>query len=303
MTAATPARRTRSVPGARLERLWETTQTPGRGSVRGGSFPARLRNRYDGELRIALRGDRPTIIANFVSTLDGVVAFDADESSGGGEVSGFFEPDRFVMGLLRAMADVVLVGAGTVRAAPTHEWTARRVQPKSEQVFDQWRRRLGLASAQPTTVVVTASGSVDPRHPGLSAPDVPVILVTTKAGAERLRAAGPGPNARIEIAGHDDRISMAQLMRVLRATRAHIVLCEGGPHLIGDLVEEHLLDELFLTVAPQLAGRDRATPRLGLVEGAAFEVDGAPWARLVSVRRSGDHLFLRHAFSGRRRRS
>lgn len=75
------------------------------------------------------------MVANFVSTLDGVVAFDTDESSGGGEVSGFFDPDRFVMGLLRAMADVVLVGAGTVRSAPTHEWTARRVHPASAALY------------------------------------------------------------------------------------------------------------------------------------------------------------------------
>ena len=74
-------------------------------------------------------------VANFVATLDGVVAFDTDESSGGGEISGFFDPDRFVMGLLRAMADVVLVGAGTVRSAPTHEWTARRVHPASAALY------------------------------------------------------------------------------------------------------------------------------------------------------------------------
>lgn len=76
---------------------------------------------------MVLRNDRPTVIANFVSTVDGVVAFDVIGSSGGGEISGFFAADRFVMGLLRAMADVVLVGAGTVRAAPTHEWTPRHV--------------------------------------------------------------------------------------------------------------------------------------------------------------------------------
>ena len=106
--------------------------------------------------------DRPTVIANFVSTLDGVVAFDTEGASGGGEISGFFEPDRFVMGLLRAMADVVLVGAGTVRAAPTHEWTARHVQRASADAFALWRRRLGITTAQPTTVVVTASGVARP---------------------------------------------------------------------------------------------------------------------------------------------
>jgi riboflavin biosynthesis pyrimidine reductase len=245
-----------------------------------------------------LRPDRPTVIANFVSTIDGVVAFDVEGGSGGGEVSGFSDPDRFVMGMLRAMADVVLVGAGTVRAAPTHEWTPRRVHPGSTALYATWRKRMGIANPQPTTIVATASGSLDLAHPGLSAPDVPVILATTKAGADRLRAAGPAPNARIEIAGTGGHVAATRLIGIAAATGARLILCEGGPHLIGDLLAAGLLDELFLTVAPQLAGRDEATRRLALVEGAAFKVATAPWAELGSVRRSSDHLFLRYRVGG-----
>jgi riboflavin biosynthesis pyrimidine reductase len=80
---------------------------------------------------------------------------------------------------------------------------------------------------------------------------------------------------------------------------ARLILCEGGPHLIGDLLGAGLLDELFLTVAPQLAGRDEGKPRLALVEGAAFDVGAAPWANLGSVRRSGDLLFLRYGLGQR----
>ena len=265
--------------------------------VRGGPrgrLPPDLRDRYDGQLRVALRADRPTVIANFVSTIDGVVAFDTDGSSGGGEVSGFAAADRFVMGLLRAMADVVLVGAGTVRAAPTHEWTPRRVQRRSAAQYATWRKRMGVTSMQPTTMVVTASGELDLTHPGLSAPDVPVILATTRSGKARLRKAGPAPNARIQVVGTGRQIPAVRLVEAVAATGARLVLCEGGPHLIGDLVGAGLLDELFLTIAPQLAGRDVATHRLGLVEGAAFSVATAPWAALGSVRRSGDLVFLRY---------
>lgn len=206
------------------------------------------------------------MVANFVSTLDGVVAFDTDESSGGGEVSGFFDPDRFVMGLLRAMADVVLVGAGTVRSAPTHEWTARRVHPASAALYAEWRARIGVPSPQPTTIVATASGGLDPSHPGLSAPDVPVIVATTRAGAKRLGSAGLASNVRVEIAGVGDRVAAPRLL------------------------------EIAGSIAPQIAGRDDRTPRLGLVQGTAFTVAGAPWADLVSVRRADDHLFLRYRF-------
>jgi riboflavin biosynthesis pyrimidine reductase len=62
------------------------------------------------------------------------------------------------------------------------------------------------------------------------------------------------------------------------------------------MLRDRLIDELFLTIAPQIAGRSESTPRLGLVEGAAFTVDAAPWSRLVDLRRSGDHLFARYRF-------
>jgi riboflavin biosynthesis pyrimidine reductase len=243
-----------------------------------------------------LRPDRPTVIANFVSTLDGVVAFDTDESSGGGEVSGFFDPDRFVMGLLRAMADVVLVGAGTVRAAPKHEWTARRVHRSSAALYGEWRRILGLAAAQPTTIVASARGNLDPAHPGLSAPDVPVVVATTAAGAAHLAAITFAPNTRVEVTGTGSGVAAPDLLEIARSAGAGLILCEGGPHVIGDLLKSELLDELFLTIAPQIAGRDKDAERFSFVEGLTFTVATAPWAELVSVRRAGDHLFLRYRF-------
>lgn len=297
MTTQRRAGPVRPAEPVRLERLWDAGRAESARaarSARGGSFPASLHDGYDGELRIPLRPDRPTVVANFVSTLDGVVAFDVDGSSGGGEVSGFFDPDRFVMGLLRAMADVVLVGAGTVRAAPTHEWTARRVHPASAAFYAKWRTRMGIPKAQPTTIVATTSGTLDPSHPGLSAPDVPVIVATTKAGARRVTSAAPASNVSVKVAGTGDRVMAPKLLEIAGSIGARLVLCEGGPHLIGDLMGAGLLDELFLTMAPQVAGRDDMTPRLGFVAGRAFAIADAPWADLVSVRRAADHLFLRY---------
>jgi riboflavin biosynthesis pyrimidine reductase len=283
-----------------LERLWEPmtdaqTMAPGSAATdRGGRLPVGLRDQYDGHLNVALRPDRPTVIANFVSTLDGVVAFDVDGRSGGAEISGFSEADRFVMGLLRAIADVVLVGAGTVRAASTHEWTPRHVHRGSAELYETWRKRMGIPNTQPTTIVATASGSLDPKHPGLSTPDVPVIVATTSAGAQRLQAAGPASNVKIEITDVGQPIPASALVELAASAGARLILCEGGPHLIGELLKADLLDVLFLTIAPQVAGRDAAARRLALVEGAAFDVATAPWAELRSVRRSGDHLFVRY---------
>jgi riboflavin biosynthesis pyrimidine reductase len=72
------------------------------------------------------------------------------------------------------------------------------------------------------------------------------------------------------------------------------VLCDGGPQLFGQFLAARLVDELFLTIAPQIAGRGVEAPRLGLVEGTAFAVDAARWGRITALRRAADHLFTRY---------
>ena len=252
---------------------------------------AALRSRYGGELSIPLRTDRPTTIVNFVSTLDGVTSYSTPEASGGGEISGHFEPDRFVMGLLRALADVVLVGAGTLRADSDGAWTPRSIHPDNASEFRDLREGLGLRP-NPITAIVTGSGSIDLRHPGLADPAVEVVVVTTRAGEAVLRQ--QAVPRHIEIRSTGDRVEPRDLLRTLAFRGADLVLCEGGPHLLGQLLEARVVDEIFLTIAPQLAGRSSSTPRLGLVEGAAFTVADAPWARLADLRRAGDHLFARY---------
>ena len=142
---------------------------------RGRRLSGPLQVRYGGPLAIPLRTDRPTVVSNFVATLDGVVSYNTAEAGGGGEISGFFEPDRFVMGVLRAVADAVLIGAGTLRAAPEEHWTADFIHPPSASEFGDLRSALGIRP-QPLTAVVTASGAIDLDHPGLADPDVPVML-------------------------------------------------------------------------------------------------------------------------------
>ena len=73
----------------------------------------------------------------------------------------------------------------------------------------------------------------------------------------------------------------------------------GGPQLLGDFFAEGLLDELFLTLAPQIAGRDTSTERPGLVTGQRFAPEHPLWGTLVSVKRAGSHLFLRYAFEAK----
>jgi len=144
--------------------------------------PVDLVARYGGPLEIPITADRPTLLVNFVATLDGVVALGPGEERGGGVISGFFEPDRFVMALLRAIADVVLMGAGTIAGTSSTNWTAEHLQPDHAAAFARWRHDLGLA-AHPTTVIVTGSGDVPLGRRGVDDPTLPVIFATTAAGA------------------------------------------------------------------------------------------------------------------------
>jgi riboflavin biosynthesis pyrimidine reductase len=283
-----------------IEGLWEA---PGMSaaSVRGGRLPADLAERFRARLEIPLRTDRPTIAANFVSTLDGVVALDRAGETGGREISGGFEPDRFVMGLLRATADAVLVGAGTVRASRTHAWTPARVHPASAAAFAGWRRDLGLASAAPTTVVVSASGDLEPGQLDLSDPNVSFVVATTANGARQLQRRWPSDRVEIVPIADGRRLPIDALLGLLRERGYGLVLSEGGPTLFAELLAARAVDELFLTVAPQLAGRVNGNSRLGLVEGVSFVPGLAPWATLRSVMRSEDHLFLRYDLADRGR--
>jgi riboflavin biosynthesis pyrimidine reductase len=272
-----------------LEPLWQAAAERA-AEARGEQMPVELEARYGGRLLVPLATDRPTVIANFVSTLDGVVALGAGESTGGGPISGFHEPDRFVMGLLRSLADVVLIGAGTLRGSTAHRWTPAHVHPASAASFARWRAQMGLSPA-PTTIIVSASGDLPLHHPGLNDPGVPVVVATTSAGARRLRAAGADRHLEVETPGNGEDLTADQIEALTARLGARLVLCEGGPHVLGQLEGADLVDELFLTVAPQVVGRSGG--RLGLVEGVALPASSR-WQALVSVHRSADHLFLRY---------
>jgi riboflavin biosynthesis pyrimidine reductase len=277
----------------RIEPLWEAQTRFAGDVVRGGPLPAILAARYGADLAIPLQHDGPTIVANFVSTLDGVVALDRSGETGGREISGGFEPDRFLMGLLRATADAVLVGAGTVRASRTQDWTPAHVYSASDAAFADWREQLALAPA-PTTVIVTGSGELDPSQSGRLGADAPVIVATTSAGARRLDRAVPRHHAEVVVLAEHGPVPVDALLELFRQRDFMLVLSEAGPTLFGQLLASRSVDELFLTLSPQLVGRNEGSPRLGLVEGIGLSPGLAPWSRMQSVMRSDDHLFLRY---------
>ena len=250
-----------------------------------------------GHLQFPLHPGRPYLIGNFVSTLDGVVTLNIPGQAGGGPISGFNPHDHLVMGLLRAVADAVIVGAGTLRAVPQHRWTAAYAAPAYASTYQQLRARLGKPEP-PLNVIVTARGEITLDLPVFQSDEVPVLLVTTTQGEERIRAQRVPPSVQIAAVQNAGSLSAAAIVQAVCAVRqCQVILVEGGPQLLGDFFAEQLLDELFLTLAPQIAGRDTSTERPGLVTGHRFAPEHPLWGTLVSVKRAGSHLFLRYAFT------
>jgi riboflavin biosynthesis pyrimidine reductase len=110
-----------------------------------------------GRFRFPPRTGRPYIVANFVTTLYGVVSLRAPGHEGGGDISGFNQDDRVVMGLLRAISDAVVVGVGTLRAAPQHLWTAEYICPSLAHEYVELRASLGKPEP-PLNVIVSGTG-------------------------------------------------------------------------------------------------------------------------------------------------
>ena len=280
---------------APLETLFETKL----GSVM--PLPPKLARLY-GSLRVPLPRSHPHVFSNFVTTLDGVVSLNTKGHASGADISGRNAQDRMVMGLLRAIADVVIIGSGTLDADRRHVWTAGAIFPELENEY-LWLRKALAKRGAPLNVIVSGSGGIDLRLPVFASGKVPVLIVTTTAGARRLRKqlAPDSVEIRAIRRGASSIPPSAILDEVYRVNPGKLILVEGGPRLLGDFYAERLIDEQFLTLAPQIAGRDAGDQRLSLVMGKVFAPRDPRWGTLMDVRRGGRLLFLRYAFPERNR--
>lgn len=275
----------------RLEQLYD---------LDGGSglpLPSELAALY-GNLEFPSHFGRPYVISNFVSTLDGVVSLDAHGKTVGDVISGSNQQDHMVMGLLRAAADVVIIGAGTLRASPKHVWTPQHVFPPFGSIYKTLRVRMGKHPS-PLIVIVTAHGNVDLSLPIFHIAEVPVLIVTTNTGVRQIKRIDPPELVQIVEANDTPSITAHEILKTITkaSPSAETILIEGGPHLMGTFFAERCLDEMFLTLSPQVAGRQNSLERLGIVAEQIFTPDHPLWGRLVSLKRGGSHLFLRYAFA------
>jgi riboflavin biosynthesis pyrimidine reductase len=223
--------------------------------------------------------------ANMVASLDGAAAL-AGRTGG---LSG--EADRQVFAMLRALADVIVVGAGTARAERYGP-----VKPGREGVRWAWLRT-GRAPSPPIAVV-TRGLDLDLAGPLLAAPPglARTIVITTEAAPPARREAVAAV-AELIVAGRDS-VDLAAAVGALAGRGYRDILTEGGPHLLGQIIEAGLLDELCLTLSPLLAG-----PGASRIVAGAGPLPVAAGAdirelRLVHVLADEGHLLCRYVRPG-----
>jgi riboflavin biosynthesis pyrimidine reductase len=211
---------------------------------------------------------RPWVRANMVASADGAAWLD-------GRAGGLSGPaDRTVFALLRSLADVILVGAGTARTEryspvrPGEVWPGLRAGRPPVPPIAVVSRALELDLASPLVA----------GRPGRART---ILLTTEQAPAGRRDEAAAG--ADVVVTGPGPLVTAAAAVSALAARGHAAILAEGGPHLLGQIAAEGLLDELCLTYSPMLAGGDAgrivagiATPgaRTGLILGHVLEDDG-----------------------------
>jgi riboflavin biosynthesis pyrimidine reductase len=246
--------------------------------------PELLATLYGGAIGL----DEPCVVANFVESLDGVVAVPRLPRSHAviGDES---KADLFVLALVRACSDAVVIGSGTLLSSPKGTWRVDRAYPPAAEALAELRSRRGRPE-QPLVVVVTTGASLDPAHPVLESG---ALVLTTAAAEQSLRASVPTASEVVAVTD-GETVDLPAAIDVLRARGCSVVLSEAGPSMFGSLVASRLVDELFLTVSPLLAGR-AGTARLGLVEGVELVPQTRVAGRLRSVRTHGSHLFLRYS--------
>ncbi|HEY6467036.1 MAG TPA: dihydrofolate reductase family protein [Candidatus Acidoferrales bacterium] len=278
------------------------TLTAPQSSSRVPVLPDDLRHIYNGDLSFPIApAGRPYLFANFVSTLDGVVSFNIPGQSEGKQISGSNQADTFIMGLLRAFSDAVVVGATTFKVAG-HDtlWFPESVYPPAAGLYRRYRNEVLKKSEYPLLVIISRSGRVDLTSAAFHTKGQRALIITSEQGKQNLRTS-PNAPASLQVralSGAQGRSEPSAILSLLREEfDVKFALNEGGPNLFGQFLVAGLVDELFLTLAPQIAGRVPQHPRPAFVDGVEFLPGSAPLWSLLSAKQAADHLYLHSVLS------
>ncbi len=221
--------------------------------------------------------------AVMLATADGA-AVSPTGRSGGISSAG----DRLLFGTIRGMADVILVGAQTLRKEgysplrPRPELEVRRVEAEQEPV--------------PRLAIVTRSGDINTESPLFTDSDqAPIVFLPEAVPNDRLERLSQV--AEVVVLGNDS-VPLDQAVAHLETRGLKRIVCEGGPVLLGELATQGLVDELCLTITPLLSGgaysQDEKVPRI--LEGAVL-ANSPKQLHLVHVLEDSGTLFLRYVLA------
>ena len=250
--------------------------------------------------------DRPWIYSNFVQSLDGVTTLLGEHGSGG-EISQSRE-DRWLMDLLRAHADAILMGMNTMLEEQRLRGPVSRgiVFQVADPMLRELRRKLGKGRER--NIFVTRVVDLDlARLKAFDGDVVDAAIVTSPAGAARVRAQRSHPHVAVVAAGEGEAVDLPAAIRKLRGELGvEYLLCEGGPTLYGTLARADLIDEKFMTVSPvevgqlvppeqaRIAGEPSTLLRPTVFGGPGFTRENMTRWTWLSCRKAGDHQFNRY---------
>jgi riboflavin-specific deaminase-like protein len=220
---------------------------------------------------VAFAGEqRPHVITNFVLTLDGRATIGGRSGPIGSDA------DTEMLVGLRTRVDAVMIGAGTMR-------TERYGRLLGDPLKRAWRERTGL-SQDPLMVIISGRFDLPWDAPLFTEPGARVLIFTAS------EARPPQTEATVRVVRHEGAVDLAAALHHLRAERGvRALLCEGGPRVHAQLIEMGLVDELFVTHAPKLAGGEGP----GLVAGLPEHERQLELAWLLHEPETGE-LFARY---------
>lgn len=273
---------------------------PGNGLDEGGiSLPVEFREIYGSDWVLPCGGSTPYVYVNFVISHDGRISFGGVGAASGAEVSSGNAYDIWLMALLRARADAVLIGDGILRQEPYALCTAAFMCPGDAESFASLREHDGRRERY-LYVVVSQCGDIPADAATLRNPDVDTLIVTTEQGREACEALCRDSNnsacqTRV-VEGEDGRVDVAALVQILGDEYGvRSIVCEGGAFMYGSMLQAGLVNDEFLSIAPLIIGpsQSEAERRPSLVDGTKFDSTHHPRFQVLSVHSQEDFVFLR----------
>lgn len=275
----------------------------GEDHAEGISLPDFIRDAYDSQWTIPTGQPGVYVYSNFVVSRDGRISFGEDGHSSGAEVSRHLPHDQWIMALLRARADAVMIGDGIVRREPYYLCRVEDVFPSGAMSFAKLRQ-LENRRERYLCVVVSLEGEMPADAAVFTDEGIDTLIATTSRGEGACRAIADSEQSRhctvfVSDSG-DGGVDLPAVLSTLKSDyQVDSLLCEGGAILYGAMLSKGLIDDEFLTLSPIVVGppvhlNER---RPSLVDGTAFTSSSHPTSTLISVHRSENYLFIRSRYN------